>query len=138
MADASTIQRAMIDSVAARDFVTLRALLHADYTYTASDGHPQKGADAGVAVAEMYTSAFPDIELTVLNQWSPAPDTAIMEFRAHGTHTGALGDIPPTGRTIEIIVCNIVETLDGQIIREREYFDGVAILTQLGVLPAAE
>lgn len=41
--------------------------------------------------------------------------------------------IPSTGRRIEIPYCNVIETKDGKIVRERDYWDNQALLRQLGV-----
>ena len=34
-----------------------------------------------------------------------------------------------------MVVCDIIETREGKIVREREYYDGASMLKQLGVLP---
>ena len=136
LTDALTVQRAMLAAALRGDMQALRETFHPDYAYTASDGVEQPGADAGVAVAELYTTAFPDVAFEEVRAWAPAPDVAIMEFRVTGTHTGPLGDIPPTGRRITGLVCNIVETRDGLIVREHEFFDELAVLRQLGVIDA--
>jgi steroid delta-isomerase-like uncharacterized protein len=133
MADAAQVQREMFEVVKAKDFEGLRALYGPDYTYTGADG-VEGGADAGVAVAETYLSAFPDVEFEIRHQHSPSDSVAIMEFTARGTHTGDLEGIAPTGKRIEIIVCNVVETRDGKVVREREYFDTLAMMRQLGVM----
>ena len=44
-----------------RNFERLGSLYHPDYVYMSGDGVEQKGAEAGVAVAETYTRAFPDM-----------------------------------------------------------------------------
>jgi predicted ester cyclase len=133
MTDASAVQKAMFDAVLARDWDGLRGLYHADYTYMDGSGAEQSGGEAGVGVARMYTDAFPDLTFTTRNHWSPAPDVAILEFTARGTHLGELHGIAPTGRSIEGVVCNIVETQDGKIVSEREYYDTASLLEQLGV-----
>jgi predicted ester cyclase len=136
MTDAATIQREMLDAVERHDFDRMRELIHPDYTYIGGDGVEQPGVDAAVAVAELYTTAFPDVAFEEVRTWTPTPDVAIMEFRVTGTHTGPLGDIPPTGRRVTGLVCNIVETRDGLIWREHEFFDELSLLRQLGVVDA--
>ena len=136
MGQAGALQRKMMDAVVARDFATLRDLYHPDYVYWSSDSdEEQKGADAGVAVAEAYTSAFPDMTFEIV-QSAEDGDVAIMEFVARGTHKADLDGIPATGRSCEIKVCNICEIADGKIVREREYWDSATLLKQLGVMEA--
>ncbi len=130
---AGKIHRQMLDVVVDRDFDALRDLYHRDYVYTDSEGVEHKGAEAGVAVAELYTTAFPDLRLSVRHHWEPAEDVSIIEFGAHGTHGGPLEDIQATGKVVDMVVCNIIEVVDGKIRREREYFDTFGLLKQLGV-----
>jgi predicted ester cyclase len=61
----------------------------------------------------------------------------VIEFTASGTQTGELSGIPPTGRSVSADVCNVVEVRDGKIYREREYYDVMGLMQQLGVAPAA-
>jgi steroid delta-isomerase-like uncharacterized protein len=133
MTDVASVHRDMFAAVERRDFAGLRALYHPDYTYTGGDGVEQKGADAGVAVAEMYTTAFPDVRLETRHQYVDG-SVSIIEFTARGTHQAELAGIPATGRSMEVVVCNVVEVQDGLIRREREYLDVSSILRQLGVL----
>ena len=134
MADALTLQLAMLDAVQARNFQALRNLYHPDYVYMSGDGAEHKGSDAGVAVAEMYTRAFPDLTFEIRHRFAPSPDTSILEITARGTHLAELEGVPATGRSVEVVVCNIVEAQDGLIVREREYFDSLSIMRQLGVI----
>jgi predicted ester cyclase len=50
-----------------------------------------------------------------------------------GTHTGPLQDIAPTGRSVALPGCNVIELRDGLIYREADYFDTATMLKQLGV-----
>lgn len=134
MADALALHLAMIDAVNARDLEALRNLYHPDYVYMSGDGTELKGPDAGVAVAETYIQAFPDLRLEIRHQFAPSPDVAIIELTARGTHLAELEGIPATGRAVEVVVCNIVEAQDGQVVREREYYDSLSIMRQLGVI----
>ena len=133
MIDVGSIHRSMFETVNNGDMSTLREMYHPDYVYRGPDG--QTGdADAGVAVAESYKSAFPDLELSVVHQYTPEETTSIVEINAKGTHRGELNGIPPTGRTLDLVGCNVIEVADGKIIREREYYDSASVMIQLGVL----
>ena len=65
MADAATIQREMFEAIKGGDWDRLRSLYHADYVYRGGEGTEQKGGDAGVAVAQTYMTAFPDLTFDV-------------------------------------------------------------------------
>jgi steroid delta-isomerase-like uncharacterized protein len=113
----------------------MRDLMHPNYTYTGGDGQEQKGPEAGMAVARMFAGAFPDGRMSIVSM-KEAGDTVFVEFIGRGTHEGELMGIAPTGKSITIPVCNVLEMRDGKIHREREYMDMATMMVQLGVMPA--
>ena len=132
---AADIARAATDAWNRRDFAAMRSLMHPDYSYTGGDGQEQKGQDAGIAVAQMFATAFPDGRIDVVRV-TESSDTAVVEFIGRGTQNGELMGIAPTGKTVAIPVCDIYEIRDGKIYREREYIDFMTLMAQLGVAPA--
>lgn len=136
MSDPAAIARQYLEAVPRREFDKVRELMHPQYSYTGGDGQRQEGADAGIAVAQMYTTAFPDVKLDIKGIHA-AGNVAVVEFVANGTHQGELMGIAPTGRKISVPVCIALEFRDGKIIAEREYFDSAVMMQQLGVVPAA-
>jgi len=132
MNDSKAIVQQYMDAIPRRDFTKIRQLLHPKYSYTNSDGERREGIEAGIAVVEMYTNAFPDMKFDVKNIHA-AGDTVVVEFVARGTHRGELMGISPTNRKVEVPVCNIAEIRDGKIYAEREYFDNAFMLQQLGI-----
>lgn len=133
MADAASIHREMFDVVQRGDLHRLRELYHQDYSYRGADG-ATGDAEAGAAVAETYRAAFPDLTFTIAHQHTPSEHVSIIEMVARGTHEGELQGIAPTGRSVEVVGCNVVEVADGKIIREREYYDAMSLMVQLGVV----
>ena len=134
MATPETIHREIIEAFNKRDFSKIRDMLHPDYTYTGGDGEELSGPDAGVAVAQMYAQAFPDVRSELISTTAQG-DRAVAEFRARGTHNGELLGVGPTGKPVDVRVCNVVELREGKIYREREYFDTATMWSQLGVTP---
>ena len=135
MTDASSIHRELLEAVEAHDFDRLRSLYHPDYTYTGPDGIEQPGAEAGVAICQTYTNAFPDLSFEVRRQWFPGKDSSIIELVARGTHKAELDGVPATGKQVEVSGSNIIEVREGKIYREREYYDALLMMRQLGVAP---
>jgi steroid delta-isomerase-like uncharacterized protein len=133
MSDSKNIIRQYMDAVPRRDFDKIRQLLHPQYSYTSGDGQRQEGPEAGIAVAEMYTAAFPDLKLDVRRMHAAGDDVVVTEFVVRATHQGELMGIAPTGRKVEIPVCNVIDVRDGKIYAEREYFDTGHLMQQLGV-----
>lgn len=137
MSIATDLHEQMMDAVRGRDLAALRSLYHRDYTYMSGDGQEQKGAEAGVAVVETYTAAFPDLSFDIRHRFGCGEDVSVIEFTARGTHQGQLQGIAATGRQVGVVVCNVIEVRDGKIYREREYSDSMAMLDQLGMTPGA-
>ena len=136
MSDPATIARDFLESWNRRDFDHWRELFAPSYTYVGGDGVIQKGPEAGMAVGQMFATAFPDGKIEI-KQIHVAGDTAIVEFVGSGTHNGDLMGIAPTGRTMSVPVVTILEVRDGKIQAEREFMDFAHIMQQLGVVPAA-
>lgn len=136
MASAADVHREMVDAFNQRAWDKFRSLAHPQYSYTGGDGQEQTGGpEAGLGIAQMYASAFPDARLEVRRVYVQG-DTAIAEMAYSGTHRGELMGIAPTGKHVEGIICNVIELRDGKIHREREYFDMLHMMTQLGVVSA--
>jgi steroid delta-isomerase-like uncharacterized protein len=136
MANAESVVREMIDAINRDDMTRYGELLHPEYSYRGGDGQTQRGPDAGVAITQMYRTAFPDdMELDV-QKIHAAGDTVIVEFIGKGTHRGELAGIAPTGRRVELPVVTILEIKDGKVHTEREYMDSGYLMQQLGVVPA--
>ena len=109
MANPESVAREMVDAVNRNDMSRYMELLHPEYTYRGPDAEVQRGPDAGVAVVQMYRTAFPDDMQLDVQRIQSAGDTAIVEFIGKGTHRGELAGIPPTGRRIEMPVVTVLE-----------------------------
>ncbi len=62
------------------------------------------------------------------------------EFIFAGTHTGPLlmpdgTELAPTGRRVEVRGMEMVQVRDGRMAVDNLYYDNVAVLAQLGLLP---
>ena len=135
MSDAASIAREYLEGWNRRDWARWRELFHPQYTYTGGDGQLQKGPDVGLAVGQMFATAFPDGRIDIQSVHT-AGNVAIVEFTGRGTHKGDLMGIAPTGRQMTIPVCEIYELRDGKIHAERQYMDMLHLMQQLGVAPA--
>ena len=83
--------------------------------------------------------ALPDIAWTVLS-FVEQGNTFADEWAFVATHTGPLQmpdgtELPPTGRRIELRGMELVEMRDGKIVVDNLYYDNMAVLTQLGLVP---
>jgi len=133
MSTTSELHRAVYEAVPARDFDRLREIYHPDCRYTGGDGVEHRGVDAVLEVVGTFTSAFPDLTIEIREHHLPSESVSIVEYTFSGTHRGELEGIPATGRTIEVVACSVVEVRDGRIHRERDYYDTLTLMEQLGV-----
>jgi steroid delta-isomerase-like uncharacterized protein len=88
-----------------------------------------------------YWEAFPDARLEIVRSIDAEPLIAA-EGRFVGTHDGTLrtpdGEVPATGRSVEVPWMAMYEVRGGEIFSEHLYFDPAAFMTQLGLATAAE
>ncbi len=124
---------AVVDEIAAPDML-LKYSLHA----------PRRGRDDIKAFMTDFRAAFPD-----LNFWGTADliaegDYVVGRWEGGGTHTGPAfrdflaGSLPAaTGRTMRFTGTTVLKVINGRIAEEVGLDDGVAALTQLGLLKAA-
>lgn len=132
MPTAADIHKTIVEAWNKRDFDQTRSLCHPDYAYMGGDGKELTGPDAGVSIAQMYARAFPDGVLEIKRVCTQG-NIAVAEMIGRGTHRGDFLGVAPTGRKVEINICNVIELRDGKVYREHEYMDMLTIMTQLGV-----
>ena len=94
-------------------------------------GVPQ-GKDAPKALMAMLREAFPDFRARVEEMLEDG-DKVITRARFSGTHQGEFMGIPPTGKSFDIAVIDIVEFRDGKGIAHWGLMDTAAMMEQLGV-----
>jgi predicted ester cyclase len=128
-----TCNLGVVDEIAAPDML-LKYSLH----------EPRKGRNDIKAYMTDFRAAFPD-----LNFWGTADliaegDYVVAQWEGGGTHTGPAftdflaGRLPVnTGRKMHFTGVTVLKLKDGKIIEEIGLDDGVAALTQLGLLRAA-
>jgi steroid delta-isomerase-like uncharacterized protein len=83
-----------------------------------------------------WKAAFPDAKGSITDALA-CGSTAVLEITYEGTHSGNLempgGAVPPTGRRASVKAVEVVETENGKIKAEREYFDLAGMMAQLGL-----
>ena len=126
------VVREHMDSENRQDFeATLATFTHPRYELIAT-GAVHDGEEAVRAYYASSRGTFGDQRNEVIAMHH-ADDGVFVEFDLLGTHTGAFGNIAPTGREFR---CRMVALFlfDGEGIGcERVYFDSGTILRQLGL-----
>jgi steroid delta-isomerase-like uncharacterized protein len=136
MADAAELHRAMFAAIQHRDFDTMRGLFVPESVHTSPSGEPVTGAEPVIAEVQGFVDAFPDLTIDIRHHHVPDPSRSIIEYTFSGTHSGPLEGIPPTGRSVAVVACSVLEAQGGAIRRESDYYDTMAMMEQLGVTPS--
>ena len=84
-------------------------------------------------------TAFPDAKYTVAS-FVEQGDSFADEWTFTGTNTGPFrlpdgAEVPATGRPVEIRGMELVQVRDGKIVVDNLYYDFMAALAQLGLVP---
>lgn len=136
---AGTLAAAGIEAFNRADWSALRELCSPSVVYTETGtGLRLEGIEACDAAWHAWRVAMPDLTGTVMRTLEDG-DLAAIELRWVGTQTGPLatpdGEIPATGRRIEITSTQWVTARDGHTEVIDHHLDVMGILSQLGVLP---
>lgn len=139
-------------SLAAHKFITRRAdeelfnrgnlsvateLFTPDFVYhDPASGADQRGVGAIVQHVQTFRTAFSDLHLAIAEQVAEG-DTVAYRWTARGTHRGELHGIPPTHKQVHVTGLAISRLVGGKIAEIWEQYDGLGLLQQLGVFPAA-
>ena len=116
----------------------LPALLDADVEWDMS-GMVAKGVDDVAQMLGVFRRAFSDVAHRG-DGWVEGPDRVAVQVRVTSRHTGPFptpqGPLAPTGRPVVWEAGMFAEAGEGGLVRLRSYFDQLAVLQQLGALPA--
>ena len=93
---------------------------------------PVRGIDAWTQVIAGLLAAFPDLRLTIEDQVGSG-DHIAFRWHATGTHTGPLGAVPPTGRSVALDGLIVDHLRDGRVVERWEQWDQPRMLAQLGL-----
>ncbi len=94
------------------------------------------GPEAAGELYDIWTGAFPDTRVDAHLTIAEGPN-GMQECHFRGTHTGTMrtpmGDIPATGRSVDIPFVSLVTVEDGKMASFRVYFDVADMMSQLGI-----
>lgn len=120
----------------AGDVAWMERHIHADFVRH-DPGLPfeVRGPAGVLRLHEVLMPAFPDMQLPLLD-FVAEGEKVLVRLRVQGTHTGTFGDMPATGRKIDVGVLDVFQIRDGVFIEHWAQFDNLGMLKQLGALPA--
>lgn len=115
----------------------LSKLVTADFTYDeVSTGRKGEGLAAVLPLWQGWAKAFPDSRATIHNAFASG-NNVVVEMTWSGTHSGPMqspnGSIQPTGKSIAVRACMVIEMAGERVKQERHYFDMATLFQQLGL-----
>jgi steroid delta-isomerase-like uncharacterized protein len=133
--DACAVGRLWIEAFNQRDWALEESLRTADFTASLS-GMPQPlDASQWQGFLQSFAAAFPDSRIEI-HMLQGEGDTSTCQWTISGTHRGEFNGIPATGKSIRFDGIEINRYRDGKIVQHFAQFDMLALLGQIGALPA--
>ncbi len=94
------------------------------------------GIDSARAYYANFLTGFSKITFTIKDVFGQG-DKLVKYWNFKGTHTGIFFGIPATDKTVNIDGTTLVRMANGKIAEERDFFDNLDFMTQLGLMPTA-
>ena len=110
-------------------------LFTTDFVHHLKDPRLPPGREAMKLLGQSIAAGFPDVRATVEDLLADG-DKVIERTTAVATHTGEFNGIPPTGNQVVWTELHIYRLEDGKIAEMWSEIDLLALLTQLGAIPA--
>ena len=118
------------NEVLAEELVDANAIFHAPVS-----PDPFIGPQGYMKILGMMRSGFPDIQWT-LEEMIAENDTVAARFIMRGTHQATFFGVPASGKKIQVQAVNFYRFSNGKIVEERAQPDLLALLQQIGAIPA--
>ncbi|MCW2735430.1 ester cyclase [Nocardioides sp.] len=137
MAENADLARRLHEAWNERNFDEIAEATAPDATITiVGSGDTFEGVEGSRDYNKMWADGFPDGKVTI-DRVIESGDLVVVEFTGRGTHTGTLvtsmGNIPATGRSLTLQLCDVMEFKDGKVRSQRTYFDTGSMMAQLGL-----
>ncbi|WP_163708171.1 ester cyclase [Mangrovibacterium lignilyticum] len=104
-----------------------------DFIENQSGMVPPNAEGVKKAITSLH-NAFPDFSLTIEDIISNG-DMVWGRMTGRGTHKGQFGPLPPSGKTFEITVIDIMKFRDGKLVEHWGVPDRLGLMEQLGMKP---
>ena len=98
------------------------------------------GLQAARDMIALYRTSMPDLHQEWLHA-STTGDRTYIHYRMKGTNTGPYGDMPATGKAMDVMGVDIIRFQDGKAAEHWGYMEEAKMMEQLGMMggePAAQ
>jgi steroid delta-isomerase-like uncharacterized protein len=132
-----SLARAFFDAVDRRDADQAASFLDQNAEWSLGS-MCVRGSEALKQAMQAHFATFPDHREEMTNLIA-ADEWVAVEYVGRGIQQAPFdtpyGQIPPTGRRVELPSCDVYQIKNGKIVQVRTYFDWASLLQQLGVMP---
>jgi steroid delta-isomerase-like uncharacterized protein len=135
--DLKSLNLSWIQAFNERDWKAEAAMRGADFRAILSGVGEPLDNQGWSGFMSAFTTAFPDARISVDACLSEG-DTVATRWTLSGTHQNAFQGIPPTGRAVRFTGIEYNRVFDGRIVEHWSMFDNVALLRQIGAMPATD
>jgi steroid delta-isomerase-like uncharacterized protein len=133
--DHSVTQRRLYELLNAGDIEGFGALLADDFVEHEETPGLAPTKDGVLEFFRMYRAAFPDLRMDPEDVLASG-DKAVARVRATGTHKGEFMGMPPTGKSVDVPLIDIMRFTEDGLVREHwGVVDMLTMMQQLGVVP---
>ena len=130
-----TLVRHFIDNFNQKDIDTLLQVFDDSYVLDFPGGPTAHGLEGQRQATQSFIAAFPDLHFTI-DDLVADDDRVAWRWTMTGTHLGALGPFPASGRPVTLHGISLLRVAEGKIVEDRVRADMVGLLQQIGVMPA--
>lgn len=92
------------------------------------------GIDSARAYYANYLTGFSNITFTIKDVFGMG-NKLVKHWNFKGDHTGVFFGIPATGKKVDLDGVTLVRMENGKIAEERDFFDNLEFMQQLGLVP---
>ena len=116
-----------------RDADAVLATFAADGTYCDPANGGRLRGEALKGYMAVLWAAFPDLSFEIASAGAAGPDLVAAQWIMHGTNTGSMMGLPPTGKAVTVQGADFIRVAGGKIQSVDGYFDSRAVPDQLGL-----
>jgi len=92
------------------------------------------GIDSARAYYANYVTGFSNVKFDIKDVFGMG-NKLVKHWNFKGTHTGTFFGIKPTGKQVDLDGVTLVRMENGKIAEERDFFDNLEFMQQLGLIP---
>ncbi|HEY1294196.1 MAG TPA: ester cyclase [Chloroflexota bacterium] len=135
--DNKALVRRVLDIINQRNLDAADDVIGSNYVYHSPGAPEVRGPEGFKQLIGMYLSAFPDIEMSLVDMVAEN-DLVMIQWAASGTHQGEIMGVAPTGKRVTMMGMIKSRVVGNRIVEDVEVLDTLGLLQQLGGMPIAE